>query len=285
MMLFGLLVLFICVQGRHFIRVFDLGSAREHRQTRRSALTGAFVIVSWYWIAVLTLSVVEALTIGLLPDVEAVASGLVSIVPQTLETPLVTLLFAGAGSIAIVVLRAMFVLRELLLYVFLHVMPIGIGIAYGNVPIVSEIARRFCVQFVALAVLPIPTALLLRGYSLLFSGSETISIGSPFVAYVAVISLPIVAAYVTWKTFAYAAPLTSRALGRASRGTILVGTVGAAAHAAGPRAAAMATKWGPRGAASAMLSERNDSRDPGDSTATDSGDDRASYRRTENDRR
>ena len=71
-MIFGLLVLLVCVQGRHLIRIFDIGSAYEHRRTRRSALTGGFLIVSWYWIATLLLYVVEALTIGLIPDVNQI---------------------------------------------------------------------------------------------------------------------------------------------------------------------------------------------------------------------
>jgi len=82
MMVIALLVLVLCVQGRHFVRIFDLGSAQEHRRTRRSALTGGFLIVSWYWVATLTLYVVEALTIGLLPNVSQTGAALVTLLPE-----------------------------------------------------------------------------------------------------------------------------------------------------------------------------------------------------------
>jgi hypothetical protein len=289
MMVFGLLVLFVCVQGRHFVRIFDIGSAHEHRRTRRSALTGGFLIISWYWIAVLMLYFVEALTIGLLPDVGAVTTALLTILPDSLSSSLLTLCMAALGAMAVVFLRVLFIIRELLLYVLLYVMPIGIAVVYGNLPIVSEIARRFCVQFVALAVLPLPGALLLRGYSLLFAGSTTIPIGGSFFAYVVVISLPIIAAYVTWKTFSYAAPLASRAFSSAGRGALLAGTVGTAAYVAGPRAAAVASRWGTRGAAGAMIARRYGGGDHEQSQAHSSHErrrrgGRPPYRRTENDR-
>jgi len=193
MMVIALLVLVLCVQGRHFVRIFDLGSAQEHRRTRRSALTGGFLIVSWYWVATLTLYVVEALTIGLLPNVSQTGAALVTLLPEAPATPIITLLMAGLGAIAIVCLRALFIIRELLLYIILYTMPIGIAVMYANIPVISEIARRFAVQFIALAVLPLPVALLLRGYGLLFTGSDTIPLGGRFAEYLVVISMPVVA--------------------------------------------------------------------------------------------
>ena len=256
MMLFGLLVLFVCVQGRHFVRIFDVGSTREHRRTRRSAVTGGFLIISWYWVAVLFLSVVEALTIGILPNVNRVGIALATMLPQGLETPILTLGMAAIGGLSIVLLRALFVLRELLLYVFLYTMPIGIAAVYGNLPVVSEIARRIAVQFVSLAVLPLPTALLFRGYELLFTGSNTLPVSGGFVEYIVAISLPVLALILTWKTFSYAAPLASRSISRAGRGAMLLGTVGTAAYVAGPRAAAMTARWGVKGAATAAAAKR-----------------------------
>lgn len=255
-MFVALIVLFLCVQGRHFVRIFEYGSAREHRRTRRSAVTGGFLIVSWYWVAVLCLSVVEALTIGILPDVDRVGIALTAMVPQGLETPILTLGMAAVGGLSIVMLRALFVLRELLLYVFVYTMPIGIAVAYGNIPVVSEIARRIAVQFVSLAILPLPTALLFRGYELLFTGSNTLPLSGGFVEYIVAISLPVLAVFVTWKTFSYAAPLASRSIGRAGRGAMVLGTVGTAAYVGGPRAAAMTARWGTKGAATAVAANR-----------------------------
>lgn len=290
MMFFGLVVLFLCVQGRHFVRVFDIGSAHEHRRTRRSAMTGGFVIVAWYWVAVVTLYVVEALTIGLLPDVDRIGVALVTLLPQGLDTPILTLFMAVLGGLSMVALRALFFIRELLLYVFLYTMPIAVAIVYGNVPIVSEIARRIAVQFVALAMLPLPTALLFRGYGLLFTGPNTVPVGGPFFRYLTTISLPLVALYVTWKTFGYAAPLASRLIRGAGRGAALAGTVGTAGYVAGPRTAAAAARWGTRGAAGAMLAGRF--RSGGASSRPDTDGDAADeqtpggvpqYRRKEND--
>ena len=255
-MVFALLILFLCVQGRHFIRIFDLGSAREHRRTRRSALTGGFLIISWYWVGTLTLYVVEALTIGLLPNVARVSGAMMGMLPSAPGTPIMALFMAWIGAFSIVILRALFFIREILLYVFMYVMPIGIAVAYGNIPIVSEIARRISTQFVALAILPLPAALLFRGFGLLFAGPNQIPLTGPFTQYLAVIALPVVSVYVTWKTFSYAAPLASRTLGRTGRGAVLLGSIGAAASVAGPQTAALAARWGPKGAAGAMVSKR-----------------------------
>ncbi len=71
-MLLALLLLVMCVQGRHTIRIFNIGSAYETRRTKRSAWTGSFLIVTWYWIAVLALYLVDGFTIALIPDVSAV---------------------------------------------------------------------------------------------------------------------------------------------------------------------------------------------------------------------
>lgn len=292
MMLFGLLVLFLCVQGRHFIRIFDIGSAIGHRQTRRSAWTGAFLIITWYWVAVLTLYVVEGLTVGLSPDVDRIGRSLVMMLPSTLSNPLISLLMASLGAISILVLQAIFFLRELLLYVFLYVMPVGLGVSYGNIPVVSEIAQRLCTRFLALAILPLPTALLLRGYGLLFVGPTSLPVSGPFFQYLAVVSLPLVSLYLTWKTFSYAAPLASRAMSGVGRNAALLGGVAGTAYVAGPSAAALAARWGPKGAAGAMLSRgrggsaqhnsTNES-DEGSSKRQSDSEGLPEYRRKEND--
>ena len=287
MLVFGLVVLFICVQGRHFIRIFDFGAAHEHRRTRRSAVTGGFLIVAWYWLATLLLYVVEALTVGILPNVTRIGAAMVAMVPQALSTSMLTLVMAVLGGFAIVLLRALFFIRELLLYVFLYVMPPVIGIVYGNIPIVSAIAKRLAVQFVSLAVVPLPTALLFRGYGLLFTGPNTIPVDGAFFEYLVVISLPMLAVYVTWKTFTYAVPLAGRTAGRVGRGAAVLGTVGTAAYVAGPQAAAATARWGIRGAAgSAVMNRyREGGAAPGNAPADDQPPQSGvpEYRRTEND--
>jgi type IV secretion system protein TrbL len=288
MMVFGLVILFLCVQGRHFIRIFNIGSAYEQRKAQRSSWTGALLIVTWYWVAVLTLYVTHALTIGLLPNIVQVAEALVSILPHAVDTPIVTLIMAMAGGMSMLALQALFFIREVLLYVFLYGMPVGLAVAYGNVPVLSRIAQRICAQFIPLAILPLPAALLFRGYAFLFTGEAKLTVSGSFFEYLVVISLPIIALFVTWKTFRYASPLAARALGTASRGTVLLGTVAGAAALGGPRAAAAAGRWGPAAGAGAALSSRyRTARQSGDESASDSGDPdaggRPEYRRKEND--
>jgi hypothetical protein len=284
MMIFGLLVLFVCVQARHFARIFDIGSAYERRKAQRSSWTGALLIVGWYWVAVLTLYVVEGLTIALLPDVRAVAESLITILPEALNTPIVTLAMAAVGGISILLLQALFFIREVLLYVFLYGMPIGLGIAYGNVPVVSSVAKRICSQFVPLAILPLPAAVLFRGYEFLFTGGTRLPVSEAFLQYLVVISLPVIALYVTWKTFKYASPAAARILGTAGRGTVMLGTAAGAAYLGKPMTAMVAGTRGPKAAlgtaAARSYGTRNTS---GESTPEMNAQFDYDYRRTEND--
>lgn len=256
MMVFGLLILFLSVQGRHFIRIFNFGSSYESRKTRRSAWTGAFLIVSWYWIAVLALYFVQALTIGLVPDVSRLGYALAEALPQAAGSPGLTLVMAMLGGLSMVALEALFFLREVLLYVYLFGMPIGIAIAFGNIPVLSDIARGIISQFVPLAVLPLPAAMLFRGYELLFVGDTQMPVETDFLQFLVVISLPMMALYVTWKSFKYASPLAAKVIGGVGRGAMLAGTAAAAGYVGGPAAAAAGAKWGPKAAAGSALASR-----------------------------
>lgn len=256
MMVIGLLILFLCVQGRHFIRIFNFSSAYESRKARRSSWTGAFLILAWYWIAVLVLYFVQALTIGLVPNMKQVAGSLVEILPQAAGSPGLTLVMAVLGGLSMVALKALFFLREVLLYVYLYGMPVGIAIAFGNIPVLSNIARGITSQFVPLAVLPLPAAMLFRGYELLFAGDTQLPVEGDFLQYLVVVSLPMMALYVTWKSFKYASPLAARVIGGVGRGAMLAGTAAAAGYVGGPAAAAAGAKWGPKAAAGSALASR-----------------------------
>ena len=253
---FALVILFLCVQGHHFIRIFNYGSAYEAKKARRTSWVGAFLIVTWYWLGVIILYFIQGLTVGLLPDIHQVGDVLVNILPQAAGTPGLTLVMASLGGLAMVALKALFIIRELLLYVYLYGMPFGIAIAYGNVPVLSNIARRLIAQFIPLAALPLPAAILFRGYELLFAGDHQLELGGQFAQYLVVISLPIITLYVTWKTFKFAAPLASRAIGGTGRGAVLAGTVATAGYLAGPTAAAAGARWGPTAAAGSALASR-----------------------------
>ncbi|MXR40787.1 hypothetical protein GRX01_05455 [Halobaculum sp. WSA2] len=242
----SLVILFLSIQGRHFARIFNLGSPKTDRRTRRSAWTGGILIVSWYWIAVLALYMVQALTIGLIPDISQVGTAVAKLLPDAALNPVMTLVLTTVAAISLSTLKSIFFLREVLLYVYLYGMPIGLAFAFGNLPVVSRIAARFCRQFIPLVVLPIPAAVLFRGYGLLFGGEPVVSPTRPLFGYVVAISLPVVGLYVTWKTFRYAAPLVTGALARTSRTAATLGAVAGMGAAVGGGAAATTARYGPR---------------------------------------
>ncbi|WIV68793.1 hypothetical protein [Natrialbaceae archaeon AArc-T1-2] len=246
-MLLSLLLLVIFVQARHTIRIFDFGSVYEARKARRSAWTGAFLIVTWYWVAVLVLYLVNGFTIAFVPDLDALREVLISFLDVSISNPALALLMAATGGIAMWTLQALFFIRELLLFIYLYAMPIAIAVAYGHLPVVSRVAKRIATKFIPLAIMPLPVAILFRGYDLLFgTGAESsLAPESTFLSYLIGASLPVFALIVIWKLFAYASPLTAKAIG----GAATVGAAVGAAKVAGPLAATTAARWGPKAAA------------------------------------
>ncbi len=300
-MIISLLLLVMCVQGRHAIRIFNIGSVYESRKATRSAWTGAFLIVTWYWIAVLALYLVDGFTIALIPDVSAVANEMKSFLSAAVSNPILALFLAGVGATAMWVLQALFFLREILLYIFIYAMPIGIALAYGNLPVVSDIARTVCMKFVPLAVMPIPVALLFRGYDLLFGegSSGAIVPGSDFLSYLIAVTLPILSIIIVWKLFKYATPMTTKIIGGTTKATLTAGAVVGAGAIAGPAAASSAALWGPKAAAGYTVASKMRDRGVSSNTASSAGGSQTShdnvstdaygqegvkaYRRTEND--
>jgi hypothetical protein len=287
---FALIILLLAVQARHLIRIFNIGDSYELRQTTRSAWTAAILIVGWYWLAVLVLYLVDGLTIGLLPDVGTLGSVLIDILPTVVTNPILTLIMATLGGLAMLGLVALYFIRELLLYVYLYGMPIGLAIAFANVPVLSEIAQRLCRQFVPLAVLPLPAAVLFQGYALLFVDGPAIVPDTPFLSYLVVVSLPILALWVTWKTFKYATPLTARVVGGGVRGVATVGAVVGAGYVAGPYAATTAARFGARAGLTQAATQRalGPQREPASTTTNDNVAPAVEggipeYRRSEND--
>ncbi len=212
-MLLSLLLLVIFVQGHHTIRIFDFGSVYQARKARRSAWTGAVLIVTWYWVAVLALYLVNGFTIALVPGIDALIDGVLDFLEVSITNPALALLMAGIGGIAMWILQALFFIREILLYIYLYATPIAIAVAYGYLPVVSRIAKQIAIKFVPLAIMPLPVAILFRGYDLLFGTGTNSAIApeSAFLSYIIGASLPIFALVLIWKLFAYASPLTAKA--------------------------------------------------------------------------
>jgi len=278
MLLISLLLLVMSVQARHTIRIFNIGSAYEAKKTRKTAWFGAFLVVIWYWVATLSLYLIDGFSIALLPGMASLRNALLGFLTATLHNPGLSLLFALIGGISMWALEALFYIREILLYVYLYGMPIAIALAYGNVPVVSNIASSFSKRFVPLAILPLPAAIVFKGYDLLY-GSGTLTPGTAFLKYLVATSLPLIALYITWKTFTFATPLTAKVLGGATKSAALLGGVAAGAYVGGAGIATTAARWGPKAATGHAVAQKAAAR----GGHTDDGDSAPSYRRTEND--
>jgi type IV secretion system protein TrbL len=277
-MLISLLLLVMCVQGRHTIRIFNIGSAYEARRTKKTAWVGAFLIISWYWISILGLYIVDGFTIALMPSLGSLGDAMLNLLEVSITNPGLSLVFALIGGLSMWALEALYYIREVLLYVYVYGMPIAFALAYGNIPVLSDIAMGFSKKFVPLAVLPLPAAVVFKGYDLLYS-QNAIAPSSPFLRYLVAASFPLIALYLTWKTFNYATPLTAKVLGGATKGAALIGGVAAGAYVAGTGVATTAARWGPKAAAGHAVAQKAAAR--GTNSDEDSG--TPSYRRTEND--
>ncbi|RQG95539.1 hypothetical protein [Natrarchaeobius chitinivorans] len=264
-MLLSLLLLVMFVQGRHTLRIFNFGSGYEARQAQRSAWTGAFLIVTWYWVAVLVVYLIDGFTIALVPDIDALREALIVFLEVTISNHALALFMAAIGGISMWCLQALFFIREILLYIYLYSMPIILAVAYGHLPVISRVGRRIAIKFVPLAIMPLPVAILFRGYDLLFgTGAESsLAPESAFLTYFVGVSLPVFSLLLVWKLFAYASPLTTKVVGGTTKvvggttkGAVAVGATVGAAKIAGPVAAATAARWGPKAAAWQVANQR-----------------------------
>ncbi|RKD87991.1 hypothetical protein [Halopiger aswanensis] len=249
-MLLSLLLLVIFVQAHHTIRIFDFGSVYTARKARRSAWSGAFLTVTWYWVAALSLFLINGFTIALIPDISALREALLSFLQVSISNPALALLLAGIGGIAMWILQALFFIREILLYLYLYSMPLLLAVIFGYLPVISRIAKQLAIKFVPLAVMPLPVAILFRGYDFLFGTGAELSIApeSAFLSYLVGASLPVFSLILVWKLFTYASPLTASVVGGVTKGVITAGAAIGAAKVAGPMAAVTAARWGPKAA-------------------------------------
>ncbi|WP_435120097.1 hypothetical protein [Halolamina sp. C58] len=277
-MLISLLLLLMCVQGRHTIRIFNIGSAYESRRTKKTAWVGAFLIISWYWVSILGLYIVDGFTIALMPSLSSLGDAMLDFLEVSLTNPGLALVFALIGGLSMWALEALYYIREILLYVYIYGMPIAFALGYGNIPVLSDIAMEFSKRFVPLAVLPLPAAVVFKGYDLLYS-QNALAPNSAFLKYLVAASLPLVALYLTWKTFKYATPLTAKVVGGATKGAALIGGVAAGGYLAGSGVATTAARWGPKAAAGHAVAQKAAAR--GGHGGEEGG--TPSYRRTEND--
>jgi hypothetical protein len=251
----ALVVLFVAVQMRHLFRIGNLGSGLEQRRSRYGGIIGSVAIVTWYWVAVVVLYGVDTLTMALLPRLAEVGAALANLLPTTLPNPALTLILATVGGVSMVLVKMLYLLRDILLYIFVYGMPLGLALAFGNVPVISRVAGRLCRQFVPLAILPLPAAVLLRGLSLLL-GSGGFSPASVLLRYAVAVGVPILILLVSWKTFTYASPLTASALGVTARVASTAGGIAALGYVGAPHAATTAARYGTWAGATQAIATR-----------------------------
>jgi type IV secretion system protein TrbL len=120
--------------------------------------------------------------------------------------------------------------------------------------------------------------MVLKGYDLIYAGGS-LTPGTAFLKYLVAASLPLVALYVTWKTFKNATPLTAKVVGGATKGAALIGGVAAGAYVGGAGVATTAARWGPKAAAGHAVAQKAAAR----GESSDEENSTPSYRRTEND--
>lgn len=169
----------------------------------------------------------------------------------TLSNPALALLLASIGGISMWILQALFFIREILLYIYLYAMPIGIAIAFGGLPVASRVAKEFCMKFVPLAAMPLPIAIFFKGYELLFAEGTDAAVApeSAFLQYLIAAALPIISLVLIWKLFQYASPATAKIIGGTTKAVVGIGAIAGAGYIAGPGAAAAGARWGPKAAA------------------------------------
>jgi type IV secretion system protein TrbL len=281
-MLLSLLLLVVCIQGRHTIRIFNIGSSYAAQKSKKTAWEGVFLILTWYWIALTAFYLVDGLTIALIPNFETLLQVLQGFLQVPPSNAMLMFLLALVGGIAMWALEALLYIRDVLLYLSLYGMPLAIALAYANLPVVSTIALGFCKQFIPLLVMPLPAAVLLKVYDLLYTGADLTPPTAFFKSLIAV-SLPVLALWVAWQTFKYAAPLSAGAIGTATKGAALVGGVAAGTYLGSAGFALTAAQKGPKAATGYAVAETTKSlTEKSQRTATQTTKHDPGYRRTEN---
>lgn len=227
----ALVLLVVLVQVQHIARIFNYSNVYREKRTKRSAWAAGVFIVLWYWIGVFMLFFVDGLVTGLAPQMNFVWDGGDSIIswihvnvdasagsnngdmvrdPGKADAntplkhqPLFALPAYAIGAISGWALEAIYTLRWILIYIYMYTMPLGLAIWFGNVPYVSAIAERFAKHFFTWALLPLPVAIVIRGYKLIYKFN--IGFGSTG-EFMLGVMFPVLLLVVTLKTFKYATP-------------------------------------------------------------------------------
>ncbi|WP_435067627.1 hypothetical protein [Haloplanus sp. C73] len=154
-----------------------LFSSYHRTNLKRRAFSGLLGILSWWWLAALSLQVTDQLVTLLVPDLASISL-------------FETVSFAGIGLLGIVVslsldalifglLALVYLGRQLLLYSFVLGMPLLIAAwipGVGPFALIARFATRLAGFYVPFLLMPVPVALLLRLGALL-GDAATLSMG------------------------------------------------------------------------------------------------------------
>lgn len=231
----GIVVLFVSVQVQHVTRIFNYSNVYREKRTKRSAYAAILFILLWYYIGVFMLFFVDGLTTGLAPKFGFISDPAAVSGSQTILEWVDLNVVASAGpdsgdivrdpgaasgkdlyrypvfalpayliaALSAWAVQAVFTLRWVLIYIYMYMMPLGIALWFGNIPYVSSVAERFSKHFFTWALLPLPVALAIRGYKLIYE--FTLSFGDTGKFMLGII-FPVLLLVVTVKTFQYAQP-------------------------------------------------------------------------------
>lgn len=150
-----------------------LFSTYHRSKLKKRAFTGLLGILAWWWIAALTLQFADALTGYIVPNLSEL-------------TLFETLSFTGLSLLGVVLtlfidlvlfllLALVYLLREVILYFFVLIMPILIALwvpGVGPVALVARFASRIGGFFVPFLFMTLPVAVLFRLEILLFESLE-----------------------------------------------------------------------------------------------------------------
>ena len=150
-----------------------LFSTYHRSKLKKRAFTGLLGILAWWWIAALSLQFADALTGYIVPNLSEL-------------TLFETLTFTGLSVLGVVLtlfidlvlfllLALVYLLREVILYFFVLIMPILIALwvpGVGPVALVARFASRIGGFFVPFLFMTLPVAILFRLELLLFESLE-----------------------------------------------------------------------------------------------------------------
>lgn len=203
----ALLVLVAAVATRHIALVLDVGGAYTAQVTRRKLWTGLVVVVCWYWIGAVTLWFAHALTLTFMPDPAAFSETMIEFVAfDSLDdvvvlNPILTFNLAGLGVVGFLALKALFLFRNLFLVVYILVGPVIAALAFSGIPVVEAYSRSALTQFVPLAFLSVPAAVVFRAANLLADNVDSFLVDNTLAKLLVFTLLPVVVVLVSVLSF------------------------------------------------------------------------------------